>query len=128
MMFPHFIARGAQVQQAPQRLEGPDGMSAMQLGFIVCTVDSNLDDREAVARQIAAGLTLIQRIDAIETAARDAERLIDDMTRFAGQMSLRDYALLNEAPGELRQLINWAQITRAAMAGMPVTASGPAAA
>ena len=117
MMFPAFTARGAQVWQAPLRLENPDGTAAMQLCFVICTVDSNFDDRAHVARQIAAGLTLVQRIEAFEKAARDAERLIDHMTRFVGKMSLPDHALLNEAPGQLRDLIGWAQLTRAAMAG-----------
>lgn len=127
MMFPHFTAAGALVRQAPMRIERPDGLTALQLGFVVCTVTSDLDDREGAARQIAAGLTLIQRIETIEQTARNAERLIDDMTRFAGQMSLPDYALLNEVPGQLRQLIGWAQTTRAAMAGQCAPAAPTAA-
>lgn len=38
-------------------------------------------------------------------AARMALALIEDMSRFVGQMSLRDYALFNEAPIALRRFI-----------------------
>jgi hypothetical protein len=38
-------------------------------------------------------------------AAEAAEKLIDDMSRFVGQMALKDYALFNEAPILLRGAI-----------------------
>lgn len=119
MTSPSFLARGAQVIQAPVRLELPNGSAAMQMGFVVCTAGDFLDDREGAARQIAAALTLADRTDEIEAAARQAERLIADMSRHLPDMALPDYALLNEAPLRLRELIGWTQAARAQIAGAP---------
>jgi len=38
-------------------------------------------------------------------ACQAAEKLIDDMARFIGQMSLRDYAAFNDVPIKLRRAI-----------------------
>ena len=42
--------------------------------------------------------TTEQVADKAIAALEDCLRLIDDMSRFIGQMSLRDYALFNDAP------------------------------
>ncbi len=38
-------------------------------------------------------------------ALEQAQRLIKDMSRFVGQISLKDYALFNEAPIHIRKAI-----------------------
>jgi hypothetical protein len=52
----------------------------------------------ANARLIAAAPDLLE-------ACQAAEKLIDDMARFVGQMSLRDYAAFNDVPIKLRRAI-----------------------
>lgn len=43
--------------------------------------------------------------DAVREALESAEKLIDDMSRFVGQMNLRDYGLFNEAPIKIRKVL-----------------------
>lgn len=119
-----YAARGETVWHGATSIDRQDGTRSLRLGFPVCAINHDICAPAVAARQVAAGLNLIQRIAGIEAAARDAERLIDDMTRFAGQMALRDYALLNEVPARLRELIGWAAACRAEIAGTPLSGAG----
>ena len=117
MTFPNFVARGAQVWQAPLRIEQPDGTAAIQLGHVICAVENNFDDRAMVARQIAAALTLVQRLDTIDQTALAANHLIADLSAHIGRLSLPNYGALIEVLVALNQLHGWAVETRRRMAG-----------
>lgn len=114
-----FVARGETVWHGSVPVVMHDGGTALRLGFPLCTINHDICAPAEAARQIAAGLNLVQRLDGIEDAARQAERLIAAMSRHLPDMALPDYALLNEAPIRLRELIGWTQACRAQIAGLP---------
>ena len=58
------------------------------------------DDRERLA--LYAALATLRAVPALVAALKAMLRLNDDMSRFVGQMALRDYALFNEAPIKAR--------------------------
>lgn len=61
--------------------------------------DHDADRRiQAFARHREAHRTAASQASDVRTALEKCIALIDDMSRFVGQMSLKDYALFNEAP------------------------------
>lgn len=117
MMVGPFTARFGKVWHGARRVDYPDGTVGLSLGFVVAEVNHDIEARDAAARQLAAAMNLIQRLDGLDQAARDAERLIADMSRHLPDMALPDYALLNEAPIALRRMLAWLAETRTTMAG-----------
>lgn len=51
----------------------------------------------------------VKAIPALIEACQMAQKLIEDMIRFVGQMALQDYALLNETPIKLNQALSEAK-------------------
>lgn len=92
-----YMARGAQVWHGSQVVDSAGPFRALRLGFIVATTDPNLDDRADAARQIAAGLNLIQRIDGLAGALASAEA----------------------AGADVRDAMLWIDATRRQLAGSP---------
>lgn len=108
-----FTGRFGQIWHGAREVPQPGGGRSLALGFCVATVERHFDDRDMIAGRIAAGLNLIERLDSIDRTVADAQRLIDDLTRHIGQMSIPDYSLLVTVPGGLAELRSWLTITRA---------------
>lgn len=91
-------------QHTPWEVDGPPDNQIVWAanGDRVCFLahSNGIDD----ARDLATGRLIAASPDLLE-AAQEAEKLIEDMARFVGQMALKDYALFNEAPIKLRAAI-----------------------
>lgn len=109
-----FTARFGQVWHGAREVPQADGTRSLALGFCVATVERHLEGRDMIAAQIAAAMNLTERLATIDRAVTNAQRLIDDLTRHIGQMSIPDYSMLITVPAELAELRSWLTITREA--------------
>jgi len=112
-----FVARFGKLWHGARAVTYADGTRGLALGFVVAEVNRDLEAPDAIARQLAAAMNLTERLADIDHAVASAQRLIDDLTRHIGQMSIPDYSLLITVPADLAQLRSWLTAARNASAG-----------